>query len=33
VPIHSVDGVELPRADDVVAGFAAALFGGEPIVR
>jgi para-aminobenzoate synthetase/4-amino-4-deoxychorismate lyase len=28
VPIHSVDGVELPRNDELVAGFAAALSSG-----
>ncbi len=33
VPIHSVDGVALPRADDLVDGFAAALIGGEATVR
>jgi para-aminobenzoate synthetase/4-amino-4-deoxychorismate lyase len=33
VPIHRVDGVELPRADGLVASFAAALFGGAPSVR
>ena len=27
VPIHRVDGIDLPRADDVVARFAAALLG------
>lgn len=33
VPIHQVDGVELPRADAVVRGFTARLFGGAPAVR
>jgi para-aminobenzoate synthetase/4-amino-4-deoxychorismate lyase len=33
VPIHRVDGVDLPRADDVVAEFAAALIGGSTTVR
>ncbi|MCU1658211.1 MAG: putative para-aminobenzoate synthase component, partial [Pseudonocardiales bacterium] len=34
VPIESVDGTMLPRNDDQVARFAAALvFGGEPSVR
>jgi branched-subunit amino acid aminotransferase/4-amino-4-deoxychorismate lyase len=33
VPIHAVDGVELPRADDVVAQLAAGLAGGGDTVR
>jgi para-aminobenzoate synthetase/4-amino-4-deoxychorismate lyase len=33
VPIHRVDGVPLPRADEVVAEFAAALLGGGPADR
>jgi para-aminobenzoate synthetase/4-amino-4-deoxychorismate lyase len=33
VPIHSVDGVALPRADDLVAGFATALIGGGATFR
>jgi para-aminobenzoate synthetase/4-amino-4-deoxychorismate lyase len=33
VPIHLVDGVDLPRADELVARFAAALLGGAPSVR
>ncbi len=33
VPIHEVDGVPLPRADDLVAGFARALSGGDQAVR
>ena len=33
VPIAAVDGVELPRADEVVAGFARALAGGSRTVR
>jgi para-aminobenzoate synthetase/4-amino-4-deoxychorismate lyase len=32
-PIHRVDGIELPRADDTVARFAAVLVGGGPAVR
>jgi branched-subunit amino acid aminotransferase/4-amino-4-deoxychorismate lyase len=33
VPIHSVDGTALPRADELVATFAAALSGGGSTVR
>jgi para-aminobenzoate synthetase/4-amino-4-deoxychorismate lyase len=33
VPIHRVDGVDLPRADGLVARFAAALLGGEATIR
>jgi para-aminobenzoate synthetase/4-amino-4-deoxychorismate lyase len=33
VPIHRVDGIDLPRADGLVASFAAALFGGISTVR
>jgi para-aminobenzoate synthetase/4-amino-4-deoxychorismate lyase len=33
VPIHRVDGVELPRADDLVQHLAAVLISGEPTVR
>jgi para-aminobenzoate synthetase/4-amino-4-deoxychorismate lyase len=33
VPIHQVDGVDLPRADELVASFAAALLGGISTVR
>lgn len=33
VPIRSVDGAALPRADELVAGLAAALFGGARSVR
>jgi branched-subunit amino acid aminotransferase/4-amino-4-deoxychorismate lyase len=33
VPIRSVAGVALPRADDVVAALAAALIGGDRTVR
>ena len=33
VPIASVDGIDLPRADAVVAGFAHALTGGSRTVR
>jgi branched-subunit amino acid aminotransferase/4-amino-4-deoxychorismate lyase len=33
VPIHSVDGTPLPRADDIVARFATALSTGERTVR
>jgi para-aminobenzoate synthetase/4-amino-4-deoxychorismate lyase len=33
VPIHRVDGVPLPRADEVAAEFAAALLGGGPADR
>jgi para-aminobenzoate synthetase/4-amino-4-deoxychorismate lyase len=33
VPIHRVDGVELPRADDLVADLAERLMTGEPAVR
>jgi hypothetical protein len=33
VPIHRVGGVRLPRADDLVAGFARRLFGGRSVVR
>jgi para-aminobenzoate synthetase / 4-amino-4-deoxychorismate lyase len=33
VPIHRLDEVDLPRADGVIAGFAAALFGGTSTLR
>jgi para-aminobenzoate synthetase/4-amino-4-deoxychorismate lyase len=33
VPIHSVDGVALPRADELVMRLAAALVGGDETVR
>ena len=33
VPIHRVDGADLPRADEIVAGFATALISGGMTVR
>jgi len=33
VPIHRVDGVPLPRADELVAAFAHRLVGGDQDVR
>jgi branched-subunit amino acid aminotransferase/4-amino-4-deoxychorismate lyase len=33
VPIHRVDGSELPRADELIAGLAARLFGGATAFR
>jgi para-aminobenzoate synthetase/4-amino-4-deoxychorismate lyase len=33
VPIHRVDGVELPRADEAIARFAEALVGGAKTIR
>jgi branched-subunit amino acid aminotransferase/4-amino-4-deoxychorismate lyase len=33
VPIRRVDGVQLPRADELVTALAAALLGGGPPIR
>ncbi len=33
VPIHRMDGIDLPRADDLVARLAARLFGGADVLR
>jgi para-aminobenzoate synthetase/4-amino-4-deoxychorismate lyase len=33
VPIHRLNGVELPRADELVAGFAHRLLCGGPVIR
>jgi branched-subunit amino acid aminotransferase/4-amino-4-deoxychorismate lyase len=33
VPIHRVDGIDLPRADEVVGEFARVLVGGSSAIR
>jgi para-aminobenzoate synthetase/4-amino-4-deoxychorismate lyase len=33
IPIHRVDGIDLPRADDLVDSFAATLLGGMTTIR